>query len=102
MVPVSFSPSTLNLKVAGAVAPPRPGTSPDHLPARSAACAHAAIVNSAPIVRIVLIPFSFRKNQFLRSLLYLLFVAQAFLPAVWFSVYRPAGRGLPVCSHSRG
>ena len=59
MLPVSFSPSTFRVNVAGVVSPPRPGTSPDHLPERSAACVAAVSSSSMPVIRIVLIVCSF-------------------------------------------
>src|SRR5258708_39234479 len=72
MLPVSFSPSTFKLNVAGVVSPPRPGTSPDHLPERSAACVPAASSSNMPPIRIVLIVCSFR-NGLSAKLLHLLY-----------------------------
>src|SRR5215469_8324207 len=37
MLPVSFSPSALNVNVVAVMSPPRPGISPDHFPETSAA-----------------------------------------------------------------
>src|SRR5437660_2953857 len=46
MLPVSLSPSTWNVNVIGVISPPRPGTSPAHLPEMSAA-ATSELRNSA-------------------------------------------------------
>ncbi len=61
MLPVSFSPSTLNVNVVGVVSPPRPGTSPVHFPLISAAIAMASTKAAQQMILIAVfsvVPFS--------------------------------------------
>src|ERR1041385_4559499 len=55
MVPLSLSPSTLNVKVVGTISPPRPGLSPDHLPDISAAIVTPSDTKSRQLVRTALL-----------------------------------------------